>query len=34
VESIPDCPGAMELRALIKAQTALFFPKQLAREAA
>ncbi len=34
VESIPDCPGATELRALIKAQTALFFPKQLAREAA
>ncbi|MBG0797752.1 polyprenyl synthetase family protein [Methylocystis sp. L43] len=34
VESIPDCPGAAELRALIKAQTALFFPKQLAREAA
>jgi geranylgeranyl diphosphate synthase type II len=34
VESIPDCPGAMELRTLIKAQTALFFPKQLAREAA
>ena len=34
VESIPDCPGALELRALIKAQTALFFPKQLAREAA
>ncbi|ULO25330.1 polyprenyl synthetase family protein [Methylocystis sp. SB2] len=34
VESIPDCPGATELHALIKAQTALFFPKQLAREAA
>ncbi|PWB92158.1 geranylgeranyl pyrophosphate synthase [Methylocystis sp. MitZ-2018] len=34
VESIPDCPGATELRTLIKAQTALFFPKQLAREAA
>ncbi len=34
VDSIPDCPGAAELRALIKAQTALFFPKQLAREAA
>ncbi|MFO1126010.1 MAG: polyprenyl synthetase family protein [Methylocystis sp.] len=34
VESIPDCPGAAELRALIKAQTSLFFPKQLAREAA
>jgi geranylgeranyl diphosphate synthase type II len=34
VNSIPDCPGAAELRMLIKAQTALFFPKQLAREAA
>jgi geranylgeranyl diphosphate synthase type II len=34
VASIPDCPGAMELRSLIKAQTALFFPKQLARVAA
>lgn len=34
VGSIPDCPGALELRALIKAQTALFFPKQLARAAA
>jgi geranylgeranyl diphosphate synthase type II len=34
VNSIPDCPGAAELRTLIKAQTALFFPKQLAREAA
>ncbi|WP_018406821.1 polyprenyl synthetase family protein [Methylocystis rosea] len=34
VESIPDCPGAADLRMLIKAQTALFFPKQLAREAA
>ena len=34
VESIPDCPGAADLRMLIKAQTALFFPKQLARAAA
>lgn len=34
VNAIPDCPGAAELRTLIKAQTALFFPKQLAREAA
>jgi len=34
VDSIPNCPGAAELRMLIKAQTALFFPKQLAREAA
>jgi geranylgeranyl diphosphate synthase type II len=33
-ESIPDCPGAEELRALIKAQTAQFFPKQLVRAAA
>lgn len=32
--SIPDCPGATELRALIQAQTSLFFPKQLARVAA
>jgi geranylgeranyl diphosphate synthase, type II len=34
VESIPECPGALELRALIQAQTTLFFPKQLARVAA
>jgi len=34
VDSIPDCPGALELRGLIKAQTAQFFPKQLARVAA
>ncbi len=34
VESIPACPGAVDLRALIKAQTAMFFPKQLARVAA
>jgi geranylgeranyl diphosphate synthase type II len=34
VESIPPCPGAVELRAAIKAQTAQFFPRQLAREAA
>jgi len=34
VESIPDCPGADELRALIKAHTAMFFPKQLVRVAA
>jgi geranylgeranyl diphosphate synthase type II len=33
-DSIPACPGAAELRSLIKAQTAMFFPKQLAREAA
>ena len=33
-DSIPPCPGADELRALIKAQTAQFFPKQLARAAA
>ena len=33
-DSIPVCPGAAELRSLIKAQTAMFFPKQLAREAA
>ena len=34
VESIPDCPGSGELRALIKAQTAQFFPKQLVQAAA
>lgn len=34
VAAIPDCPGAAELRMEIKAQTALFFPKQLARVAA
>ena len=34
VGSIPDCPGAAELRALIKAQTSQFFPEQLARVAA
>jgi geranylgeranyl diphosphate synthase type II len=34
MESIPDCPGACELRARIKEQTAMFFPKQLARAAA
>jgi geranylgeranyl diphosphate synthase type II len=34
VRSIPDCPGAVELRALIKAQTMAFFPKQLAAVAA
>jgi geranylgeranyl diphosphate synthase type II len=34
VESIPACPGADDLRALITAQTMQFFPKQLAREAA
>lgn len=34
VDSIPDCPGASELRGLIKAQTAQFFPKQLVRVAA
>ena len=34
VQSIPDCPGAEELRTLIKAQTMQFFPKQLERAAA
>ncbi len=34
IDSIPSCPGAEELRGLIKAQTLQFFPKQLAREAA
>lgn len=34
VESIPPCPGADDLRKLLKAQTDLFFPKQLARAAA
>jgi len=34
VDSIPPCPGSTELCTLIKAQTAMFFPKQLAREAA
>jgi geranylgeranyl diphosphate synthase type II len=34
VASVPDCPGASELRKLIAAQTAMFFPKQLARVAA
>jgi geranylgeranyl diphosphate synthase type II len=34
IESIPSCPGADDLRMQIKAQTAMFFPKQLAREAA
>lgn len=34
VASIPACPGETELRALIQAQTRLFFPKQLARVAA
>ena len=34
VGSIPDCPGADQLRALVKAQTEQFFPKELAREAA
>ena len=34
VEGIPDCPGASQLRALIKAQTAQFFPRQLVRAAA
>jgi geranylgeranyl diphosphate synthase type II len=32
--SIPDCPGAVDLRQLIQARTALFFPRQLARVAA
>lgn len=34
IDSIPGCPGAVELREQIKAQTALFFPKQLASQAA
>jgi geranylgeranyl diphosphate synthase type II len=34
VASVPDCPGAPELRKLIVAQTTMFFPKQLARVAA
>jgi geranylgeranyl diphosphate synthase type II len=32
--SIPDCPGAAELRLAIRAQTRAFFPKQLQRIAA
>lgn len=32
--SIPPCPGAEELRSMIRAQTQGFFPKQLARVAA
>jgi geranylgeranyl diphosphate synthase type II len=32
--SIPDCPGAEDLRAAVRAQTSAFFPKQLARYAA
>jgi len=32
--AIPVCPGAEELRTLIRAQTQAFFPKQLARAAA
>ena len=34
IESIPACPGADELRALIKAQTAQFLPRHRALEAA
>ena len=34
VDSIPPCPGRSELRALIKAQTTAFFPKELALVAA
>jgi geranylgeranyl diphosphate synthase type II len=34
VDSIPDCPGAEPLRGKVEAQTALFFPKQLAQAAA
>jgi geranylgeranyl diphosphate synthase type II len=34
VDSIPPCPGRSELRALIKAQTMAFFPKELALVAA
>src|SRR5271165_2455051 len=34
VDSIPPCPGRNELRAMIRAQTTQFFPKELARAAA
>ncbi len=34
VDAIPPCPGEAALREQIKAQTSLFFPKQLARVAA
>ncbi len=34
INSIPPCPGADELREQIKAQTALFLPRQLASRAA
>ena len=34
VDSIPACPGAAELRESIRAQTNMFFPKQLLRTAA
>ena len=34
VGSIPDCPGADELRMLIKGQVAMLFPKQLSQAAA
>lgn len=34
MESIPDCPGAAELRERIAAQTAMFFPGRRARAAA
>jgi geranylgeranyl diphosphate synthase type II len=34
VDSIPGCPGVVELREQIKAQTEQFFPKQLSRAAA
>jgi geranylgeranyl diphosphate synthase type II len=34
VDSVPACPGAADLRMLIKAQTEMFFPRQLARVAA
>jgi geranylgeranyl diphosphate synthase type II len=33
-ESIPDCPGAEELRKVIRAQTRQLFPAQLAQYAA
>ena len=32
--AIPDCPGAEELRKVIRAQTAQLFPPQLAQYAA
>jgi hypothetical protein len=34
LESIPDCPGSDELRAIILAESTRFVPKDLARLAA